>query len=396
MAIQITDITAILKKVFAGNKVQSLVMKMTPLLDEVKANVGVEVMNNNLYISSRTGRHSGVYFVAEGTEPYTGKAKYQLPVSPLKYEFGTVEFSDQSLETANSDKKSVENLLNMEVGAAMEAAAKEANRVMHGAGTGKICLVNGGATSATVTVDGCPSEPATGGNHTKYVYEGGYVKIGSNSAVAVSSVDSETQFTIASSQTFSDNDVITRGSADEPMGLAGIIDDGDNVSTIQGIVRATYPIFKTNVDDDAEELSEEDIIRQYLKARKFSGKGIEHIMWMNTTMYMKFGSLLVSQKRNTDPKPVLTGGWKGLEFMDGVPVIMDDDCWEGYIQGMNKKGVTIGQASEAMKWLEADAHGGILMRSNSNRTVWEGTFKWYFNFVGLAFKNQFRLSGKTA
>lgn len=397
MAVQITDISAILKKVFAGNKVQSLVQKMTPLLDEVKSNVGVEVMNNNLYISSRTGRHSGVYFVSEGTEPQTGKSKYQLPVAPIKYEFGTVEFSDQALETAKNDKQSVENLLQMEVGAAMEAAAKEANRVMHGAGTGKICLANGaGISSVTVTVDNCPSEPASGGNHTKYIYEGGYVKIGTNDNCLVSSVDSTTQFTISAAKSWSDNDVIYRAGSDEPMGLAGIIDDGDNVATIQGIVRATYNIFNSNTDDTPAELAETDMIRQLLQARKYSGKGQEHVIFMNTTMFLKYGSLLTSMKRSTDPKPVLSGGWRGLEFMDGVPVILDDDCWEGYVQGMNKNGVTIGQASDAMKWLEADSHGGILMRSNSNRTVWEGTFKWYFNFVGLNFKSQFRLSQKTS
>lgn len=398
---QIADIDAILKKIFQGNEVQSLVQKMTPLLDEIKPNVGVSIANNKIYVSSRYTQHSGVYFVAEGTEPKAGDAKYIQPYASMKYQFGTVNFSDQAVEATNGDQKAIKNLVKDQIKAAMETAAKENNRVMHGAATGTIAVVNGSGSGTAVTVDGNPSEPASGGDHTKYIYPGGYVKIGTNAVTQVVTVDSATQFTVADSQTLVDNTLIIRASADEPMGLAGIIDDGTNVSTFQGYARASYPILKAYVEDTAEELSESKMIRALLQGRKygdaFVGKGGgDYIIFMGITMYAKYGDLLLSMKRNASPKPVLSGGFYGLEFMDGVPVVCDADTWEGYVQFLNKKHVTIAQMSEPMKWLPGYGNGGILVRSASNRTVWEGTFKWYYNLVGLQCKPHARLSRKTS
>jgi 6-phosphofructokinase len=58
--------------------------------------------------------------------------------------------------------------------------------------------------------------------------------------------------------------------------------------------------------------------------------------------------------------------------------------------------LTLAQMSNPFEWLEADAHGGILKRSSSNRTVWEGTLKYYANLCARSFKSSGRLSGKTA
>lgn len=401
-ATAIADIDAILRKIFQGNEVQSLVQKMTPLLDEIKPNVGVTIANNKIYVSSRYTQHSGVYFVAEGTEPPAGDAKYIQPYASMAYQFGTVNFTDQSVEATNGDQKAIKNLVKDQIKAAMDTAAKENNRVMHGAGTGKLCLANGlGSSSVTLIVDGCPSEPASGGEHTKYLYPGGYIDIGTTLNNLISSVDSNTQVTLSAAVSWSDNDVIKRKSAVEPMGIAGIIDDGDNVSTIQGYLRSAYPILNAATDDVSEALSEAKMTTVLLNARKygnaFVGKGGgDYMGFMGITMYQAYASLLLSMKRNTDPKPVLSGGFYGLQFMDGVPIMCDSDTWEGYVQFVNKKHLTIAQMSEPMKWLPGYGNGGILVRSASNRTVWEGTFKWYYNLVGLQFKPHGRLSNKTA
>ena len=65
MALQITDISAVLKKVIIP-KVHSQLEKEVMLYNKVKKNVGTTIANNNIYISARTGRSSGIYAVAEG------------------------------------------------------------------------------------------------------------------------------------------------------------------------------------------------------------------------------------------------------------------------------------------------------------------------------------------
>lgn len=390
-AVQIADISALLKKIIKPQIVPQL-RRESVLYDQVKKNVGVTVMNNNIYIAARTGRHSGIYSVAEGTAPGTGKAQYLQPVAPVRFSFGTVEFSDQALSAADKvGPKAIAAILATEIMALKDDFRMDINRCLHGAGTGQLCLANGGTTSATLTVDGNPN----GGDGTEYLAAGMVIDIGTTLAKTISTIDSATQVTLSASTTWSDNDVITKTSDAEPMGIAGIIDDGDNVATIQGFLRSSYPIFNSNTDDITESLTESDMITMYLRAKKNGFSAKSGVILMGEAMYKAYGTLLTSMKRTTTPKPVLGGGWSGLEFMDGVPVIFDPDTWSGYVQFVHLPSLTIGEMSSPMEWLEADAHGGILTRSSSNRTVWEGTLKYYYNLVGLRFNSQSRLSNKS-
>ena len=393
MAFTISNAAAILKKIIKPQIVPQL-RKEVLLYDKIKKNVGVTVMNNNIYIAARTGRHSGIYSVAEGTAPWTGKSVYLQPVAPIKFSFGTVEFSDQALSAADKvGPKAIASILSTEIMALKDDFKSDINRCLHGAGTGKLCLANGaGSSSTTVTIDGNPN----GGDGTEYLAAGMYIDIGSTTGLLISSVDSATQITLSAAASWSDNDVITKSSDAEPMGIAGIIDDGDNVATIQGFARSSYPIFKANTDDTAEALTEADLNKMYLRAKKNGFSPKNGVVLMGETMYLAYGALLTSMKRNTEPKPVLGGGWSGLQLMDGVPVVFDPDTWDGYCQFVNFDSLTIGEMSSPMEWLEADAHGGILTRSASNRTVWEGTLKYYYNLVGLRFNSMSRLSNKTA
>lgn len=391
-AVQIANISALLKKIIKPQVIPQL-RKESVLYDQVKKNVGVTVMNNNIYVAARSGRHSGIYSVAEGTEPGAGKAAYIQPYTSIKYSFGTVEFSDQALSAADKvGPKAIASILATEIMALKDDFRMDINRCMHGAGTGLLCLANGAGSGATeLTVDGNPN----GGDGTEYLAAGMIIDIGTSTANTITSVDSATVVTLSAADTWSDDDVITKTSDAEPMGLAGIIDDGDNVATIQNMLRSSYPIMNANTDDTTEALTEADMITMYLRAKKNGFSAKTGVILMGEAMYKAYGSLLTSMKRTTTPKPVLGGGWSGLEFMDGVPVIFDPDTWDGYVQFVHLPSLTIGEMSSPMEWLEADAHGGVLSRSSSNRTVWEGTLKYYYNLVGLRFNSMSRLSNKS-
>jgi hypothetical protein len=391
MALQISDISAILKKVIIP-EVYDLIKTESILRANIKKNVGVRVANNTIYISARTGRHSGIYHVAEGTAPFTGKAKYQQPYTSMKYGFGTIELSDQSIEAAlnSGDTKAIAAILSTEIMALKDDIKADDNRIMHGAGTGKLALTNGtGANSTTLLIDGNPA----GLDANEYFAEGMYIQIGSTAAntALVSALVGTTGLTLSAGTTWANDDIIRKASYDEPMGLAGIIDDGDNVATIQAMTRASYPIFNAITYDTDTTLTESNMVSTYIKAKR---KGKIDVCLMGAHMYALYGSLLTSTKRTRDTKEVLTGGWKGLDFMDGVGVYLDHDTWYGYVQMVNFAGLTIAEMTEPMKWLEGEAHGGVLIRSASNRTVWEGTLKHYWNLVGLNFQGQARMSSQ--
>jgi len=392
MALQISDISAVLKKVIVP-AIQNTLPKESVLFDKIKKNVGVTIANNNIYIAARVGRHSGIYTVAEGSNPDVGKSAYAQPYAAMKYAFGTLEISDQAIEAAkNKDLKAIASSLKSEIVAIKDDFRLDLNRQFHGAGTGKLCLTNGtGSSSTTLIVDGNPA----GQNGTAYLAAGMYITLGSNGpTVAISSVDSATQVTLATATSWANDAVITKKNANECMGLAGLIDDGDNVATIQNIARASNDYAKSHVEDTAATLTEAQMINLYLATRQYGGCDV---IFMGKTMYAKYGSLLTSMKGTANTREVLSGGWKGLDFMGGeVGVMLDFDCWDGYVQFVDFDSLTRAEMSEPFSWLEADAHGGILRRSPDNRTVWEGTLKYYLNLVALNFKTMGRLSNKQA
>lgn len=392
----LTTLTSVLHKIIHP-VIQRLISRKVIFLDKIKKNVRTTIANNNIYISAYNGYHSGFYMVAEGTQPNVGRGTYIQPYAPLKYAFLTYGFTDQALTIAKKQgKQAIAGAFDAEFKIGMDTARKHLNRIFHGDGTGKLCLANGnGVTTTALTVDGCP---ATGGKgrHTKYLAPGQYIHIGTTEAV-VSSVDSSTGVTLAANASWSNDDVITLRDDDEAMGLAGHIDDGDNVATYQALARGSYPNLIAQCDDTAEALTEADMIDIVLQACEY-GDG-PSVGLCNQDLWRKYGSLLLSMKRNNEAKPVLGGGWKGLMLDVGsksIPIICDYDCWDGYVQFPNFENLTIAEASEMMEWMAGyDGKGDVLRRSPDGRTDWEGTQKWYFNMVGLQVNDMARLSAKT-
>ncbi len=391
--LQISDIGAVLKKVIVPT-LQSQIPKENVLFDKVKKNVGVTIANNNIYIAARTGRHTGIYSVAEGTEPKSGKAKYQQPYAPMKYAFGTLEITDQAIEAAKKgDVKAIASILATEISALKDDFKLDLNRQFHGAGAGLLCLTTGtgGTTSTTITLDSNPN----GGDPTEYLEAGMYINIGTSHVGTGLTVVSKTASTIviAAGTAWADSVAVTKVSDAECMGLAGIIDDGDNVSIIQNITRSADPWANAHTYDTGATLTELNMINTYLKTIRYGGA---KVCFMGPTLFSKYGSLLTSLKKTTSLKEVLSGGWKGLEFMGGnIGVMLDFDTWDGYVEFVDFGALTIAEMSEAFAWLEADAHGGILKRSATNRTIWEGTLKYYLNLVALKFKSMARMKGQT-
>ncbi len=392
MALTLANIASVLKKVIVP-VIQNQLPKENVLFAKIKKNVGTTISNNTVYVTARMGRHSGIYTVAEGKNPRTGKAKYAQPYAAMKYAFGSLEITDQAIEAAkNNDVKALASILQSEITALKDDFRMDLNRQFHGDGSGKLCVANGsGNNSTTLIVDGNPN----GGDGTEYLVEGMYIQIGGGDAVQIKSIDSATQVTLETAASWADDAVITKENADEVMGTAGIIDDGDLVATFQGLLRSSNPFLVAHIDDTAEGLSEADMIAQYLKAQRYGFQPGKGACFMGPALFERYGTLLTSMKKTADLKEVLSGGWKGLEFMDGCGVLCDFDTWSGHVEFVDFDALTIAEMSDPFAWLEGDAHGGILVRSATNRTVWEGTLKYYLQLVAKRVKSMAALRNKT-
>lgn len=388
----ISNISAVLRKRIIP-VVQSQLEIENPLFAHIKKNVGVVVTNNQIYIAARSGRHSGIYSVAEGTNPPTGKAGYDQPVQAMSYAFGTLELTDQAIEAAQKGEiKAIASALSTEVDALKDDFASDLNRQMQGAGGGILCVTTGtGGDSTSVVVDGHPA----GLDDTDYLAEGMVIQFGTGNTGVIDSIDSTTEFTLVSGATWADGVTVTKANDAESQGLASLIDDGDNAAVIHGITRSSNPWANSPTYDTGTTLTEANMIATYIKTRRFGGA---KVIFMGDIMYATYAALLISIKRTANTREVLSGGFMGLDFSAGggnVGVLLDSHTWTGYVQMVDLKALTIAEMSKPFAWLEADAHGGILKRSPDNRTVWEGTLKYYFNLVARKFKSSARMSGQT-
>jgi len=188
MSLTISNISAVLKKIIIPT-IQEQLPKQNLLFDKVKRNSGVTVANNTIYIAARTQRHSGIYSVAESTEPRSGKSAYSNPYDSIKYSFGTLELTDQAIEaTSGGSVKALASILQTEINALKDDIIADFNRQMHGAGRGKLCTIGSAATGLTVylgTASGSLSP--TGNDPTEYLTPGMFIHINTGAAVEIES-----------------------------------------------------------------------------------------------------------------------------------------------------------------------------------------------------------------
>jgi hypothetical protein len=339
--VDLTAVSNFLKKVIAPS-IQSQLPEQVLLMQNIKENADVEILGNDSFnLTLRVGRHSGISWVNSKTTSNLitgGKDKYAQTKVDAAYGYGTFRIDHKVLTVDDRGSKgSIANILKAESEGLLTDIGKHINRQWGGDGTGQLCLANGaGASSTTLTVD-TPS--------TKYLAEGMTIKIGSGSSVAISTVDSDTQVTLAAARTWSDNDVVKMTDADgnaasEMMGMRGFADDGTIVATLQNIARSSNSWWKTpaaQLNVSVAALAELDMIKIYLNAKTNAVGKPKYAWFLSTDQFIKYGSLLTSMKKTADTKEVLNGGWMGLSFMDGVPVVPDDDiqAGEGYLMDRN-------------------------------------------------------------
>lgn len=339
MAVSLTAVDKFLKTIIRPT-IEAQLPEQVKLMQNIKQNAGVEVMGNDKFkVTLRVGRHSGVAWTNSATTSNLitgGKDKYSQAEVQAKFGYGTFRIDHKTLAVKDG-KGSIKNILKAESEGLLTDMGKNINRQWCGHGDGRLALANGaGSATATLVVD----NPGT-----RHLAEGQTIKIGSGASVAILTVDSDVQVTLAATRTWSDNDVVVATDADgnaagEMMGLRGFIDDGTLVASLQGITRSTNHWWKSpanQLNTASEALSELTMIKLTMNARQYAIGNPKWAWFLSLDQYIKFGSLLTAMKKTADTKEVLSGGWKGIEWMDGIPVVAVDDMadGEGYLVDLN-------------------------------------------------------------
>src|SRR3990167_5207476 len=255
--------------------IRDQVFSKTVALSHIQKNIGVTFKNNTFYIKTRSTGHSGVYHDngAAGADLNTGQPPYDEASVAVRYAFGAHQLTHSTIKGINGDPAGIVNAAEDMAEAVKLSMRKSLNRQFYQRGgteanNAVIATVNGASTGTTVTVDLDGGETAGPGFGTWFLYEGSLIDIGTDAQhggdtddeVSVSSVDSSTTITISASTTVADADHIKfRDSDNVEMNGMRSIADSDN--TFQGIDRSANYWAAAYVDETAEALSEDDMIR---------------------------------------------------------------------------------------------------------------------------------------
>lgn len=405
MAIAISDVSNALQKVIMPY-IRDNFPKQTILLDQVKRNAGVTFMNNNFYAPVRTSRHGGITNLAtDAGKLSSGKASLGQGSVPVKILTGTFDISKLVIDATKTTKGAVENQLTFQAQTLATDFGRSVNRQMYGDGSGIVSQVSASANATVVAVkspnasidDGSALDRygAINGDISavKYLSPGQLIGVGTAAAAkgTISTVsDGGTVGTIVltGSTAHASNDSIFIGidgdlngaGSSEIWGLGLALTSG--TADYAGVTRATYgwtPQFGTA----SEALTLSTIEDKYLAAKEYSLMGDQYAIFMNKSLYRKYGDILTAMRRTVTETDLL-GGWTGLEFAAGagrVGVFLDYDVPDGEVLIVNLDSLTICQVSD-MDWLEDPNGGGLLRRVDY--ITYQATMVWFMNMLCLA------------
>jgi len=422
-----------LKKDYKGAIVDSL-NNMSPLYNFLEKNEeSVTGENLQAVVSLKTGRNQGVGSRSEDADLPTARyIKTQKLAIPLRYSYGAIRFTGQSLKAGEKSATSFGDVVSNEINGMVESMKIDTNRQLFGQGDGHLCMTASGTTGTTVTVDkpgtqwldeGMPiqsladlSSDTIDANDISSTDGSG---LGEAAAYTVLEILSDTTFTLGNaawtasqSDTWANDRYICRYGSNgrEMMGLRGIVADtnigasggwlgiedldeiyytGDGTTAAS---RGTHPILNAVISHNSgsNRAVSEKLIQGLLdKIDKKSGKKGDNkslVMITNHAIRQNYIDLLQADRRYEKPL-TLTGGWEAIAYQAGnclVPIIVDKDSLPNAILVLDRRFLKIYRASN-YDWMEKD--GSMFSRVN-NKDAYTAQMFAYQNLGCVSFRNQ--------
>lgn len=413
MVVLLSDVTNALQKVIMPY-IQDNFDKSTLLLDQLKRSKGTNFINNTFYAPIRSSRHGGITNLADdGNSLVSGKSSIEQASVAVKILTGTFDISKLTLDATKTTKGAVENQLTFQARTLASDFSKDVNRQYFSDGVGVISQVSSSVGEGTLallypnaSVDDTRSADWYGTingdiNPAKYIQPGMVIGIGTAAADlgTVSSVSSNT-VVVTGAPAIVANDSIYRvdGSGEgagtaEIQGMRAALSSSTGTSTYAALARSTYG-WTPQLGTTAEALTLSAIEDKYLAALEYAQMGDKYAIFVNKTLYKKYGDLLTAMRRTVNETELL-GGWKGLAFVAGrgeVGVFLDFDVPDGEVLIVNLDTWKILQVSE-MGWLD-DPNGTLVRRKDA--ITYQASMAWFTNLLCVSPAANGRLTQKTA
>lgn len=338
MPATMSTISALTKELYEGTLRKQLNEETVTLkrIQRTSEGVSSEVGGKYVVFPIHTTRNAGIGARLESEAlPVAGQQGTAGARVSLKYLYGRVQLTGQTMELAKTNAQTFMSTLDLEMNGLKNDLVKDQNRQVYGDGIGGVAAITAAVTAATFTVA-----------HTLWVQLGMMVDITDSTGVTIKASNRQVTAFTATTVTISGanvavviGDLITRtgSSTKEWTGLAKIV---ANSGTLYNVDPTVTPVWTSEVDSNAgvnRALSEGLMIQMVDRIRVRGGS--TSVIFTNLGVRRAYFNLLSQQRRFTGTKE-FTGGFTGLAFttdMGDVPVVVDVDCPPNTMYFLNEK-----------------------------------------------------------
>lgn len=365
MPATLSTVSAILKEVYEP-KIRKQLEDSTVALRRIeKSSEGVETTVGGRYVTFpiKTRRNSGIGARNElELLPTPGQQGFAAARVGLKYLYGGVRLSGQTIELADKNYQAFASALEQEVQGLKDDLAKDQNRQVYGNATGVLATVTADAANS-LTVD-TTMYLQLGMMIDIYAADLSTVRASNRQITAINTSTGVITYDGAdvSVSTVATDVVVRTGNINrEWNGFKSIISD---TGTLYNINPATEPVWKAVVDHNSgvnRALSEGLMILMADNIR--ANGGSTTAIFSNLGVRRAYFNLLVQQRQYTNTK-TFDGGFSGLTFTTDngdIPVVVDIDAPKNTLYFVNEKELTLYRESD-WSWMNRD--GSMWQRVN--------------------------------
>jgi len=394
-----STINGLLKEDYITDQIAEAVNKSTVFLSKLKSVTSTHgrrfVFPVQLGVSQGFGARS-----ENETLPDSGFGEYEQALGNVKYLYGSMYITGQSIDATAGSKAAFKDVLKQALFDVREGAKLDLQRQVFGDGTGKIGLINGAASSATQTVDspyGLTYAGTLTGSENLRLFRRNmelYFDSGTDAQEKVIAINpSAGTIELENSVNLDDNAVIYRGDSTslyskdkEITGISGIV---AATGTYLNIVRAGKPEWQGNLVDAAGAITEEKM-RIAMDQGLINGNAECDLILTDLVTRRRYEKLLQAQKRFVKPMD-LEGGFSALEF-DGKPLVADKDAPAERMWFLHTPDINWMVMKE---WGFMDRDGAVLSRV-ANKDAYEANLVSYREMICRRPANQTVLYGITS
>jgi hypothetical protein len=352
-------------------------------------------VNNKFYVPVKLALPAGFTTYSATSTPTLNKGASKLVEASFEVIQVAGSFSIDKI-TLDAGKGAVVDTLEIQTEGVKDLIVRQLNYQLWRApdANGRLVFYTDGAGTNTTTLVIDEGRDVKNGDidYAVYLPPGTKIKIGTNNATTVVAHTGKNTVTIADAQSWANDTPIyvLDGDGNSMTCLTGLL-AAIGTGVYGGINPTNYAMWKSYVDSPASAttLTLADIDKAHVEANQ---RGKVDYTFANKTLYNKFISLLKSNPQvQVTEKPVLHGGWVGVDYM-GHEFILDYDCPDDNVFHISSKELSLGILSD-LDFLPGNE--GRLFKAYG-KTEWEAIIYTSLQLVCLKREAHSRIEKRTA